>query len=297
MLAGAESWKIRAVPEFLHESAVFASPIVSIADIRCRPTDRGCGEEEFTGAASLAFVRSGVFCKHVGRDELIADSNHLVFFNAGEPYRVSHPVDGGDECTSLRFAAGALTDALAVFDPSVAERPRRPFPAPSCLSSARSAILLHRIRKIAKAARADRLGLDETCLELLAEVVNIAHARQGSKPLAVRSDTRRAHRRFVDQTRLLLAEKHARPLSLADIAAAVGCSAYHLVRIFRRETGLPVHRYLTGLRLRAALERIDQGCQDLTRLALDLGFASHSHFTDSFRREFGQSPSSLRDRS
>ncbi|MFH1680297.1 MAG: helix-turn-helix domain-containing protein [Candidatus Eisenbacteria bacterium] len=31
-----------------------------------------------------------------------------------------------------------------------------------------------------------------------------------------------------------------------------------------------------------------------TDLALDVGFASHSHFTDAFRREFGVSPSDLR---
>ena len=71
-------------------------------------------------------------------------------------------------------------------------------------------------------------------------------------------------------------------------------SPFHLARVFQQRTGLPVHRYLTKLRLRAALERLADGANDLTALALDLGFSSHSHFTDSFRREFGRAPSEVR---
>jgi AraC family transcriptional regulator len=33
---------------------------------------------------------------------------------------------------------------------------------------------------------------------------------------------------------------------------------------------------------------------DLAAVALDVGFASHSHFTDAFRREFGRAPSEVR---
>jgi AraC-like DNA-binding protein len=48
------------------------------------------------------------------------------------------------------------------------------------------------------------------------------------------------------------------------------------------------------LRLRASLERLAAGAVDLTALALELGFSSHSHFTDSFRKEFGCTPSAIR---
>jgi AraC-like DNA-binding protein len=64
--------------------------------------------------------------------------------------------------------------------------------------------------------------------------------------------------------------------------------------VFQERTGVPVHRYLTLLRLRASLERLAEGASDLTELALELGFSSHSHFTDAFRREFGFSPSDVR---
>jgi AraC-like DNA-binding protein len=73
----------------------------------------------------------------------------------------------------------------------------------------------------------------------------------------------------------------------------VNASPFNFARIFQQQTGLPLHRYLTHLRLRAALERLPE-TDDITTLALDLGFSSHSHFTDVFRREFGKTPSEYR---
>ena len=69
---------------------------------------------------------------------------------------------------------------------------------------------------------------------------------------------------------------------------------HHLSRIFQHHTGFTIHRYLVQLRMRQALERLAGGEQNLTMLALDLGFSSHSHFTDAFRREFGCAPSAVR---
>jgi AraC-like DNA-binding protein len=70
---------------------------------------------------------------------------------------------------------------------------------------------------------------------------------------------------------------------------------FHFARIFQHGTGLPIHRYLTQLRLRASLDRLAEGRGDLTALALDLGFSSHSHFTGLFRKAFGKTPSEFRE--
>jgi AraC-like DNA-binding protein len=46
------------------------------------------------------------------------------------------------------------------------------------------------------------------------------------------------------------------------------------------------------VRLRAALEALPG--QDLTQLALDLGYSSHSHFSERFRQVYGRTPSEFR---
>jgi len=62
------------------------------------------------------------------------------------------------------------------------------------------------------------------------------------------------------------------------------------VRLFHRQTGTTLHAYRNQLRLRAALERLTDPGVDLLDTALDLGYSSHSHFTETFRRSFGITP-------
>jgi AraC-like DNA-binding protein len=92
----------------------------------------------------------------------------------------------------------------------------------------------------------------------------------------------------------LLGRRFAEPLTLSEIAAALHVSPFHLCHTFRRVTGVTLHAYRNQLRLRTALEQLESGGADLTRLALDLGYSSHSHFTSSFRSLFGVPPSAVR---
>ncbi|HAT33247.1 MAG TPA: hypothetical protein DCW29_21080, partial [Janthinobacterium sp.] len=72
------------------------------------------------------------------------------------------------------------------------------------------------------------------------------------------------------------------------------------------EVGVPVHQYLIRTRLGMALEALramDSTANlktnlitNLTKIALETGFANHSHFTSSFRSLFGITPTQLRGR-
>ena len=85
-------------------------------------------------------------------------------------------------------------------------------------------------------------------------------------------------------------------VGLDAAAARAGYSRFHFGRLFRTVTGTTFHRYLLRLRHREALRRLAAGAEDLTGLALELGFSSHSHFTTSFRGEYGLAPSEARAR-
>jgi len=86
------------------------------------------------------------------------------------------------------------------------------------------------------------------------------------------------------------------PHSLRALARTLGVSPFHLAHVFRERTGGSVHQYMLQLRVSAALDRIASGDEALSRVALDLGFASHSHFTAAFRRYVGIAPSIARGR-
>jgi AraC-like DNA-binding protein len=84
-------------------------------------------------------------------------------------------------------------------------------------------------------------------------------------------------------------------LSLRILAGLAGCSPCYLSRNFRAETGFTMAQYRTRLRLLHALDRLFEGEEALTPLALDLGFSHHSHFTAAFGRWFGKTPSAARN--
>ena len=111
---------------------------------------------------------------------------------------------------------------------------------------------------------------------------------------ARRRDPARARRDYVTDAKALLEQRFRETLRLDDVAHALHVSTFHLCRIFKEETGVPIHRYLNRLRLREALGSLAAGADDLTDLALSLGFASHSHFSNAFRKEFGISPRDVR---
>jgi len=126
----------------------------------------------------------------------------------------------------------------------------------------------------------------------VADVLESAFVQRGVARKPKREGTDADHAERTEAVKTYLAARMSERVTLDDVARAVHVSPFHLARIFQQQTGVPVHRYLTQLRLRASLERLADG--DLTAVALELGFSSHSHFTDAFRREFGHSPSEMR---
>jgi len=84
-------------------------------------------------------------------------------------------------------------------------------------------------------------------------------------------------------------------LSLERIAAHFTVSREHLSRVFSREMGIPLHRFVVTTRIRKA-RRILHENPDWTVLdvALATGFQSHAHFSRVFRDVEGFSPSQYR---
>jgi AraC-like DNA-binding protein len=102
--------------------------------------------------------------------------------------------------------------------------------------------------------------------------------------------------RRVEHARALIAERLPERLTLTGLAREVGASPFHLARLFRRETGLSMHTYLVAARIERAKQLLDDGDRRIVEVALDCGFASHSHFSDAFRRATGLTPSEYRGR-
>jgi len=277
----------------LHFRSLYNGDTVRVLDVRCRPTDCSRGPEEFSDVTTVVFARGGTFVRHLGRQNIVANCNQVLFFRAGETYRVSHPVAGGDDCTSLAFDTEILADAASRFDPATRDR-ASPLDLTHGPCRSEVALFLHILRQRLRAGPVERLAIEESAIAVLDAILDSAYRTRGDKPVRGPRSSRGMQRERVESAKGYLSGCFRGHPSLSEIGRAVHYSPYHLARLFRREAGEPIHHYLNRLRLGTALEHLADGAADLTALALDLGYSSHSHFSTAFGRHFGVSPSDAR---
>ena len=72
------------------------SPTVTIRDVYCQGAAGTRVRKSARPSQNLCFRIAASMCAISGNDQAVAEANQVLFFNAAEGYRVSHPVPGGD---------------------------------------------------------------------------------------------------------------------------------------------------------------------------------------------------------
>jgi len=249
-----------------------------------RHAARDKGPEAFCPVFQVCLPYRGVFVWHVGGEAVVGDANQAIFVRASEGYHLSNPFAEGyaeliftphwDVLSELAYAHGTPPGRHPLF------RQRR------ARAHGRLQVLRARFLHWARSGHAiDQLEADEAMLEILREAFRDAGT--------LRDQCGWATARLIRRTKVFLEAELPNRILLADVGRAVGASPTYLTDVFRRVEGASLHQYLTQLRLARALIELPH-TNDLTRLALDVGFSSHSHFSAAFRRAFGCTPSQYR---
>jgi AraC-like DNA-binding protein len=240
-------------------TALLVTPAVTLERLRVslaepQPTT-------WTPRRQVLVTLAGRFAWHVGRTSCLVDPSRVMFVERDE-----ESVDTGQ---------GEVDGVLATLADDVATELAPLFRA----RVARSTLALH--AQVARLAQPE--VVEEQVIAALGrmarEVLGLPDATAGAIALA-----HRAKERIAAQGRLV---------GLVELARDLGVSPAYLTDAFRRAEGVPLVRYQLQLRIRRALALLPH-TDDLARLALDLGFASHSHFTAAFRRAIGVTPSAYR---
>ena len=270
------------------ETVLSRSALVALGEYRCpveHPQFSGGGPQR---CPFIAFPRSSVRITRLGARPLVYTPNTISLHNIGDVYCRDAISREGERCdwiavspvllrdiTELR---GAAADDDRIFD--AAQIPSTP-----AVYAAQRALF----RSLRTNPALSTLEIEESTIAIVEAVIRAASGSAGP--------TRAIERRFlgrapaiVDATLKLLATEYHATLSIDTICARVHCSPGYLSRLFRRSTGFTLHAYQQQLRLRASLELLLESGQGLSDVAMQLGFANHSHFTYAFRREFGMTP-------
>jgi AraC family transcriptional regulator len=82
----------------------------------------------------------------------------------------------------------------------------------------------------------------------------------------------------------------SRELTLSELAGITNLSLHHFARMFKQTIGVAPHRYVLERRVQRAKEMLCTSSASLVEISLSVGFSSQSHFTSTFHRMVGATP-------
>ncbi len=222
------------------------------------------------------------------RGSFLADRTRVVLHNDGDTYQRRLAAEEADDCLYLRLDRAEVLSALDSAGLRSSVRPGRELRAPYGPTDHATYVRQRVLRdELVGGSTGDPATTAGTVRDLLRRTLRAALAP--TAPCAPLSRLAAA-----EDVRLAVAAPLDARMTIAEVAERVGYSPFHLARLFRTVTGTTIQEHRRRLRLRAALDRLVGGERDLSALAGDLGFATHSHFSERFRAEFGMTPGDFR---
>jgi AraC family transcriptional regulator len=260
---------------------------VRVRDFRCwgekRPFSKDTARDDAGARRPLAtddahdveleLPRRGAHLRAYGRDTFVVDVTTVAVLPATAEYLRASP-SNAPQTSTLITLSGELAERVARAKSRVLSVSRASARAHERLLACTSPLAIH-----------------EHAIALV-EALSLDAGEPSSTPAAHRSPTA-AWKRLVAQVEYVLATRYAEELTLDEIARASGVSPFHAARVFRSVTGRSIHQQLVRVRVHHALYELSRGAGALTEVALRAGFSSHSHFTSTFRRLMGVTPSEL----
>jgi AraC family transcriptional regulator len=100
--------------------------------------------------------------------------------------------------------------------------------------------------------------------------------------------------KWLDRVKEYLRDNSSSPPGLNDLATAAGVHPTHLARVFRQFEGCTAGDYVRGVRIGKARNMMISTDEPLVEIALQTGFADQTHFSRTFKRATGMTPTEFR---
>lgn len=250
---------------------------------------------------SLFFVEKGLIqcSSDNGGSWQIGSLQHNLIYNSYHTNETIFKKQKGLKLTIVSFApehfmqlsdgGGKMTDTIA--SNLVAGESFSLGSAPNLRLNLQMLQLLNGLDQTGYNDSADRLLTEAKVLELLAlqvgQLQKEDHLISGKKLSSM--DIRKLH----DVRDIILSDLSA-DFSLSSLSRQVGLNIYKLKFGFKFLFGKPVFQFLKEARLQYAAQQISKDTKPISQIAYEAGFATPSHFSDAFKKQYGVSPIKFR---
>lgn len=231
---------------------------------------------------TLVFPRSSVLIESENKAPFLSDVTRVNLYDGKHQYRRACVANNDDICDWFEFDLSLFNDLSQWQD---SEELLLKFTQNSVNSDYSILVKERLLFKSLNDDNAGPLAIEEAALDLLRHIV----LGNKPKPETLDKKTTAKHKAISQALCVLLQQKLGENLLLGELAGLLNTSSYHLCRIFRYQTGMSIHQYRTQLRLKQALSLLVE-LKDISQVALELGFSSHSHFSTAFYKAYSLSP-------
>jgi AraC family transcriptional regulator len=135
-----------------------------------------------------------------------------------------------------------------------------------------------------------KLYADHLVHALAVRFLLLARETRGASPVQPKSWPHRALRRVLEK----MEAEVASDLDLSTLAAEIGYSKSHFLRMFRAGMRCSPHQWLMQLRVERVKKMLRESSDSLIDIAAASGFSSHSHLSRTFRQFVGVTPNQYR---
>lgn len=137
-------------------------------------------------------------------------------------------------------------------------------------------------REFVRGDSAAAVAMEGLILQLVAEIARTTSAKRERRPA------------WLDGVRAFIDANYRGSLNLGSLARTARVHPAHLSKSFSRSFGCTIGDYVRGLRIDFARRQMESSELTLSEIAIAAGFADQSHFTKTFKRIVGKSPSEYR---
>jgi AraC family transcriptional regulator len=224
--------------------------------------------------AYFCVVRKGSFSEIYGRKRRTCHDSTVVFHPSQEPHS-NHFHGGGGRCFNIQLDHKWLAGAHF--------RPRTLEESLDFRGGLLISLSMRLYQEFRQLDEYSPLAIEGLVLEMMAETSRRYDSLRGGKAP-----------RWLEQAREMIAVRSSEPISLINLAKEVGLHPVHVARGFRRYHGCTAGEYIRQVRIEAACRQLTESALPLSEIALAAGFFDQGHFSRTFKRSTGLTPTEYR---
>lgn len=100
--------------------------------------------------------------------------------------------------------------------------------------------------------------------------------------------------KFIKEVKIYIKENYNTDISLLALSRKFSMNPCYCSQLFKKKTGKTIVQYKTEVRMKKALELLQSTDYTITEITFLIGYTDISHFTKTFKKYYGKSPSEFK---